>query len=79
MDDLQEWTPIPNVTSVSEMESPTPEFVPDGMPVVDSSNVAPHSAISENSTSADILWLVRQRSQLLRATLVAYRSFRDRA
>ena len=46
------------------MESPTPEFVSDGMPVVDSSNVAPHSAISENSTSADILWLVRQRSQL---------------
>ena len=56
VDHLREWAPIPKVTTPDlKTESPTAEFVSDGMPVGDTSSVVPHSAGLDDSTSADLL------------------------
>ena len=56
MDHLQEWAPIPKVTTPDlETESLTAEFVSDGMPVGDTSSLVPHSVGLVDSTSEDLL------------------------
>lgn len=56
MDHLREWAPILKVTMPGlETQSPTADFVSDRMPVGDTLSVVPHSAVLDDSTSADLL------------------------
>ena len=56
VDHLREWTPVPTMTTPdSEGDSPTAESMSKEFSVVDTSSVVPHSAMSDDSTSEDVL------------------------